>query len=188
MKKYSSFTKISLIMLFFIPVLSFGQELVDEETFRDATGHEFKVGDDLNIGKPGSEKGYKYIQNATKKKIGWMGKMASKVSEVGKNVAEVGADLGSGNTVAKGAQVHNTANSTSNLTQTGEKLLTNEEDIEGQTLRILKFKVVGNEKRGEHFFAVVAGPGKANYEVEIVPAIRSGEVVGLNDSLFNTEK
>ncbi|GAA4793315.1 hypothetical protein GCM10023231_21960 [Olivibacter ginsenosidimutans] len=170
------------------PLFSYGQRLIDDDTFEDENGITFKVGDDLMTGEPAaSASQFKFIQNTTKKKIGWMSKMASSVSSVGKSVAEVGSDVKSGSTVSKGASVANTANSTNNLANSSEKLLVKEEDIANQSLRILKFRKTGNEKRGEHFFAVVAGPGKANYEVELVPAIKNGEVVGLNDKLFDTK-
>ena len=181
--------KMGLVMILSFPLISFGQKLIDEDTFQDENGTTFKVGDDLMTGEPAaSASQFRFIQNTTKKKIGLLSKMASSVSSVGKSVAEVGADVKSGGTVDKGASLANTANSTNNLANSSEKLLVKEEDITNQSLRILRFRKTGNEKRGEHFFAVVAGPGKANYEVELVPAIENGEVIGLNNKLFATAK
>lgn len=188
MKSANLILKIGLLIALSFPYFSYSQELVDENTFVNADGRQFKVGDDLMIGEANPSTGYKFIQNTTKKKIGWMSKMASSVSEVGKSVAKVGADVGADGALVKGAQVSGTANSTSDLADKSEKLLVKEEDITGQSLRILKFKYTGSEKRGEHFFAIVAGPGKANYEIEIIPAIVAGEVVGLNNEPFSEEK
>lgn len=188
MKKTNLILKIGLVIALSFPFFSYSQELVDEDTFVDADGRQFKVGDDLLLGEVQASTGYKFIQNVTKKKIGWMSKMASQVSDVGKSVAKVGADVGADGALTKGAQLSGTANSTSDLADKSEKLLVKEEDITGQSLRILKFKHTGSEKRGEHFYAIVAGPGKANYEVEIIPAIQTGEIVGLNNQAFHQEK
>lgn len=57
----------------------------------------------------------------------------------------------------------------------------------GQRLRVLKFFKKGNLKRGEHFYATVAGIGKENYDIELDRAIDTQEVLDVNEELFTED-
>ncbi|SEN18140.1 hypothetical protein SAMN05216436_112119 [bacterium A37T11] len=186
MKSIKCIIKTSLMLLTLAPFVSFAQELTDEKTFVDDKGRTFKVGDDLTIGEPTSSSGFKYIANSKKRKTGWLSKAAGAVADAGESVVQTGSDLGSSKTLKTGYDVNRKASAASNATSAGEKLLGSNkmEDIAGQSLRILKFRKTGNEERGEHFFALVAGPGKTDYDVELIPAIKKGEIVGINDEPF----
>ena len=52
-------------------------------------------------------------------------------------------------------------------------------------LRILKFNSSGSEKRGFHYYAIVAGPGNSNYKIDLEPALNTFEVAGMNHKLFD---
>jgi len=47
MRYVNLITKMGLVMILSFPLFSFGQKLIDKDTFQDENGTTFKVGDDL---------------------------------------------------------------------------------------------------------------------------------------------
>lgn len=175
-----------LASLFLLPFLSNAQT-IEGEVFISSAGMEFSVGDDLTIGYPSLGTEFSFIENNTKKKIGLAGKLAGAATNVATSVAIVGVGAGSYGTVATGIQVAGTASAVEGVAQAGDLIIKGEHKLTGQRLRILKFFQKGNPKRGEHFYATVAGIGKENYNIELDRAIDAQEVLGVNGNLFNTD-
>ncbi|TKC08036.1 hypothetical protein FA048_12800 [Pedobacter polaris] len=164
---------------------SFGQQIMNDTTFVSANGSILNVNDDLIIGYPsGQAKEFLFINNHTEKKIGFAGKLAGKVASVGSGVGLLGVGIGSLNTVMTGVKIAGAAGTIADVASVSDLLLKGDNPLTGQRFRILRFNKTGNQKRGEHFFAVVAGPGNANYQIELEPALATYEIAGLNNKLF----
>lgn len=172
--------------IFLLPLLSIAQT-IEDEIFTSSSGMEFSVGDDLIIGYPSLGAEFSFIENNTKKKIGLAGKLAGAVTHVATSVAVVGVGSGSFETVATGVQAAGTASAVEGVAKAGDLIITGENKLTGQRLRVLKFFKKGNPKRGEHFYATVAGIGKENYDIELDRAIDTQEVLGVNGELFTED-
>lgn len=167
--------------------LSAKAQSITGDIFTSSTGKEFNVGDDLIIGYPSLGADFSFIENNTKKKIGLAGKLANAASNVAGSVALVGVGAGSYETVGKGIQAMGSASAVEGVAKAGDLLIQGENKLTGQRLRILKFHKKGNPKRGEHFYATVAGVGKENFIIELDRAIETREVLGVNGTLFQEE-
>ncbi|MBC9795206.1 hypothetical protein [Sinomicrobium weinanense] len=189
MKRIYFTVEIALLIALLSVKTSFGQQMRDKETFTDTRGIEYRVGDDLLIGYPSDGSGdFKYMISTTEKKLGWLKKAVKKVGDAGKSIARTGAEYNSAGTYNTGQDASGKANSALGLSEAGDRLLSGDHDLTGRSLRILRFSAKGNKRRGERFYAIVAGPGNGNYEIEIIPAIRSGELAGINGKLFDKDK
>lgn len=167
------------------PFFSFSQKIVNDSVFISSQGQELKIGDDLIIGYPsGNDGSFLHVSNDTKKKLGFASKIAGAAASVGSGVVGVGVSSGSVGTIRTGIKVAGVAGSASDVAGVGEILLKGENELTGQRLRILKFDHSGNAKRGEHFYAIVAGSGNSNFKIEIEPAISTMELAGNNNILF----
>lgn len=165
---------------------SYAQKL-ENEVFTSSAGIEFKVGDNITIGMPSNGVEFSNIAEQLKgfKKLG---KLAGDLSDVGAQVVSSGYDAGSSGTVKTGARLSQTGNQASKLTALTDKLSSQAKPIAGKKLRILKFKVEGNEKRGQHFFAIVAAEGNKDFKIELEPAIESKEIVAVGTNNFGAPK
>lgn len=156
------------------------QELTDKETLRVNDSITLHIGNDILINKPS---GYDFSNIEEVKKGGFsIGKFANVGAAVGSTIGLAGANAGNIGAMSTGIKVMSTASVASSVGWTQDAInALNVSDqaksIVGKKMRILKFKKEGNEKRGEHFFAIVAGSGKTDYKVEIEPAINSGEIL-----------
>ncbi|MNY42641.1 hypothetical protein D3C86_1775510 [compost metagenome] len=99
-----------------------------------------------------------------------------------------GYDAGSLGAVKTGARLSQTGSQAAKLTALTDKLSSQAKPIAGKKLRILKFKVEGNEKRGEHFFAIVAAEGNKDFKIELEPAIETKEIVAVGTNNFGISK
>ncbi len=111
-----------------------------------------------------------------------MGKIANIASSAGGAIVGLGGQTASIGTMTTGIKVMQTAGTAASVGFTVDainamNISDQAKSIVGKKMRILKFKKEGNEKRGEHFYAIVAGEGKHDYKIEIEPAITSGEVL-----------
>lgn len=184
-------TKINILLFTGIALLlaipSFSQKLIDKETFQVNDSLTLKVGDDLIIGKPAA---YDFVNIEEEKKKFGIGKLASIAGAAGTAVGLGGAMVGGASTVAASGKILEGAATASTVGMTAEEINSlnisdKAKQIIGKKFRILKFKEEGNEKRGYHYYATVAGEGKTNYKIEIIPAIQAKEVIGINSTLFN---
>lgn len=176
---------IKTILFLFIPFFSFSQQIVSDSVFVSSQGQELAFGDDLIIGYPsGNDGDFLFVSNDTKKKLGFASKLAGAAASVGSGVIGVGIGSGSVGAIKTGVQVAGVAGSASQVAGAGEILLKGENELTGQHLRILKFDKSGNKKRGEHFYAIVAGDGRSNFKIELEPAISTKELAGHNNELF----
>lgn len=181
----------SILILALLPFMSYGQEIINDSTFVSSQGVKLQIGDDLIIGYPsGSDGNFLYVTNERKKKLGLASKVAGAAAGMGSGMIGVGIGSGSVGAVKTGVRVVGAAGAASEVAGVGEVLLKSENELTGQRLRILKFDKSGNEKRGEHFYAIVAGERKSNFKIEVEPAILTNELEGYNDALFreSTEK
>ena len=182
---------LQIALLVLIPFLSFGQStLQGDSLFVSTTDARIKVGDELIIGYPsGSDGNFNFVSNNTKKKLGLLSKVAGATASVGSSVVGVGVGSRSVGAIRTGARVAGVAGTTSQVAGVGEILLKGENELTGQRVKVLKFDKSGNEERGIHYYAIVAGSGKSNFKIEIEPAIFSKELAGNNNILFeNFEK
>jgi len=167
--------------------LSMSAQQINEEgdvfTMEDVS---IKVGDDLVIGQPAGEGDFAFIENDTKKKIGLAGKLSKAAGSLGTGVAMAGIGSGSIETISTGVKVANTAGAAESVANAGDILIKGDHPLTGQQLRVLKLEKKGNAKRGEHYFATVAGTGNQNFKIELVPAISAGEIAGKNNKLFES--
>ena len=165
---------------------SYAQKL-ENEIFTSSTGIEFKVGDNITIGMPSNGTEFTNITEHLKgfKKLG---KLAGDLSDVGAQVVSSGYDAGSAGAVKTGARLNQTGSQAAKLTALTDKLSPQARPIAGKKLRILKFKVEGNEKRGQHFFAIVAAEGNKDFKIELEPAIESKEIVAVGTNNFGSPK
>lgn len=175
-----------LASIFLLPFLSNAQ-IIEDKIFTSSSGMEFSVGDDLIIGYPSLGAEFNFIENNTKKKIGLAGKLAGAATRVATSVAVIGVGSGSYGTVATGVQAAGAASAVEGVAKVGDLIIKGENKLTGQRLRILKFFKKGNPKRGEHFYATVAGIGKENYDIELDRAIDLQEVLGVNGELFTED-
>ncbi|MBB6131497.1 hypothetical protein [Mucilaginibacter lappiensis] len=165
---------------------SFSQQLLNDSTFVSYKGISFKVKDDIIIGYPSGQTGdFSFVVNDTKRKFGLLSKIAGAAGDVGSGVATVGIGGGSTGAIKTGLNTMGASQAAGGVGSAGEILLTGENKLTGQQMRILKFSKTGSDKRGVHFFAIVAGPGNSNYKIELEPAITSYEIAGLNHKLFD---
>ncbi|WP_447639927.1 MULTISPECIES: hypothetical protein [Chitinophagaceae] len=174
----------SIALLLALP--SFSQKLIDKNTFQVNNSLTLKIGDDLVIGKPAA---YDFVNIEEEKNKFSFGKIANIAGAAGSAVGLAGVQTGSIGAMETGIKAMNTASTVSSIGMTADAIKSlNASDkakqIIGKKFRILKFKEDGNEKRGYHYYAVVAGEGKTNYRIEVIPAIQSQEVVGVNAILF----
>lgn len=174
-----------ILAIALLPVLAFSQEIIDDSIFVTSHDYEMEVGDDLIIGYPsGNDGDFLFVSNDTKKKLGLASKIAGAAASVGSGAVAVGVGTGSLGTIRTGVGVARTAGTVSDVTGAGEVLLKGEHELTGQTVRILRFEKSGNKRRGEHYYAIVAGSGKSNFKIEIEPALNNKEVAGKNNELF----
>lgn len=175
--------------LLFLGVVSpsFSQSLQNKDTFTLDT-LTIHVGDDLTIGRPSQ---FDFV-NITKSKHGLgIGKIASAAGALGSTVGLLGAETGHLGTAMTGLKVMNAANTATSVGWTADAIaalnVSNQAKlIIGKQFRVLRFKKEGNERRGEHIYAILAGEGKTNYKAELVPAIKSNEIIATNSQIINT--
>lgn len=168
-----------------VPFLSYSQSMSGDSLFVSSKGQELRLGDDLIIGYPSSNDGqFMFVSNDTKKKLGLLSKVAGATASVGSSVVGVGLGSGSIGAIRTGARVSQVAGTTSQVAGVGDIMLKGENQLTGQRVKILKFDQSGNEKRGIHYFAIVAGSGKSNFKIEIEPAIFAKELAGNNNKFF----
>lgn len=176
---------LKVFLLSFIPLASFSQSITGDSLFISSKGTQLKAGDNLIIGYPSQNNGeFVFVSNETKKKLGMFSKIAGVTSSVGSSVLGVGLGSGSIETIRTGAKVAEVAGTTSQIASVGDVVLKGENELIGQRVKILKFTQTGNEKRGIHFFAIVAGSGASNFRIEIEPAILTQELAGNNNEFF----
>lgn len=186
MKQNSIFLTAAFLLGVSVP--GFSQKLQDNDTFVLNDSITIKVGDDLTIGKPSD---FEFV-NITQSKHGFgLGTIANAAGSVGSSVGLLGAESGHLKTAMTGIKVMNTANTVSNVGGTADAIaalnVSNQaKEIIGKKFRILRFKDEGNERRGHHVYAFVAGEGKTNYKIELYPAIESQEVIAVNESILTT--
>jgi len=182
MKQNSIFLTAAFLLGVAVP--GFSQKLQDDGTFVLNNKTTIKVGDDLTIGRPAD---YDFI-NITPSKHGFgLGAIANAAGSVGSSVGLLGAESGHLKTAMTGIKVMNTANTVSNIGESADAIaalnVSNKaKEIIGKKFRILRFKDEGNERRGHHVYAFVAGEGKTNYKIELYPAIESQEVIAVNEN------
>lgn len=162
----------------------FSQTLIDENTFVSSGLDTIRVGDDLSIGDPFEYGGFAFVVNDTKGKIGLVGKLAKATSTVGVGVLGMGVANLSGNAIMTGAKVATTAGTVSGIADVGDVVTGDNNGLPGRKMRILRFDKKGNAKRGEFFYAIVAGPKNQNYRIELIPAIENKEIIAVNNKPF----
>lgn len=174
-------------MVLLIAHTSFSQKLINKDSLQ-IDSLMLKVGDDLIIGKPAA---YDFVNIEEQKSKLSFGKIANIAGSAGTALGLAGAETGSIGAMKTGLTAMNTVSTVSSIGMTADAInALNVSDkakqIIGKKFRILKFKQEGNNKRGFHYYAIVAGEGKTNYKIEIIPAIQSKEVIGINSALFTS--
>jgi hypothetical protein len=171
---------LSMIFLFTLASLLSAQMLVNSETLKVNDSTILMVGNDILINKP---IGFDFVNIEEVKKSGFnIGKLANIGSAVGSTIGIAGANASNVGAMTTGIKVMQTASVASSIGWTQEAInALNVSDkaksIVGKKMRILRFKKEGNEKRGEHFYAITAGEGKQDYRIEVEPAIENGEIL-----------
>ena len=168
--------------------VTFSQVLIDENTFITSEQDTIRVGDDLSIGNPLRYGEFSFIENATKNNIGMAGKLARATSSIGLGVMGMGAANTSAKAVMTGAKVATTAETASEVAGAADVVTGNNNELTGRKMRVLRFDMKGNKKRGEFFYAIVAGPKNQNYRIELIPAIENGEITLVNGKSFNRQQ
>jgi hypothetical protein len=182
MKTINSF---GIFLFLCVPCLSISQTLVDDTLFISSNKQEIKIGDNLIIGYPSNNDGtFIHVSNDTKKKLSILSKIAETTANIGSSFVGLGVSSSSVDVIRTGSKVSQVAGATSNVAGAGEIFLKGENELTGQRVKVLKFSTSGNEKRGIHYYAVVAGSGNSNFKIEIETAIFSKELAGNNNVLF----
>lgn len=177
-----------LFVLLISAITVSAQALIDKNTFLTAASDTIRVGDDITIGLPANfQYEFSFIENDTKNKVGIAGRIAGAVTTVGAGVVGLGAVNGSYEVVQAGANAATAATVVDGVADGADAVLGHNHELTGRQMRVLKFKKEGNPKRGEYFYAVVAGPKQQNYKIEIPLAIQSKEIVAVNGDMFYQE-
>jgi len=156
------------------------QKLIDNDALQINDSITLHTGEDIMINKPYA---FDFVNVDEVKKGGFgIGKFANIGAAVGSTIGLAGISTGSVGAMTTGVKVMETATVASSVGWTQDAInALNASDkaksIVGKKMRILKFKKEGNEKRGEHYYAIVAGEGKQDYKIEAAPAIATGEIV-----------
>lgn len=182
MKKFTVLVATALLT-----TLSTTAQSIHNNVFTSSQGKEFHVGDDLIIGYPTMGIDFNFIENNTKNKVGLAAKLAGAAGSIAGSTALIGVGARNASTVTKSVQAAGAAGAAKGVANAGDMLLQGENKLTGQHLRILKFQKKGNAKRGEHFYAIVAGKGAENYVIELDRAILTNEIIGVNGELFAQE-
>lgn len=182
MKKFTVLVATALLT-----TLSTTAQSIHNNVFTSSQGKEFHVGDDLIIGYPTMGIDFNFIENNTKNKVGLAAKLAGAAGSIAGSTALIGVGARNASTVTKSVQAAGAAGAAKGVANAGDMLLQGENKLTGQHLRILKFQKKGNAKRGEHFYAIVAGKGAENYVIELDRAILTNEIIGVNGELFEQE-
>jgi len=162
------------------------QSLTDKDTFvmDSVTIH---VGDDLTIGTPSQ---YDFVNIQESKRGMGLGKIANVAGNAGLATALLGVETKSVGTLMTGAKVLEGAGTLASVGMTADAIaklnVSNEaRKIIGKKFRVMRLKQEGSKKRGEHYYAIVAGEGHTNYKIELPPAIQSNEILAVNNQLFH---
>lgn len=166
---------------------SISQNLHDKNTFTMDT-ITIHVGDDLTIGKPST---FDFVNISESKRGLSIGNIANAAGALGSTVGLLGAETGHLGTAMTGIKVMNAANTAASAGLTADAIsalnVSNQAKlIIGKQFRVLRFKKEGNERRGQHIYAILAGEGKTNYKAELAPAIKASEIIAINDHIINT--
>jgi len=174
------------LVLNFSAITSNAQSLINKKTFVfDSV--KIMVGDDITIGKPST---YDFVNITKMKRLRKIGKIANVVGDVGFAAGMIGATSGDVDAAMTGVKVMQGASTAASIGWTAAEInqmnVSNRaKQIIGKKFRVLKFKKKGNKRRGEHLYGIVAGEGHTNYKIELAPAIKSKEVIAINDRLLN---
>ena len=156
------------------------QQLTDKETLQVNDSITLHVGNDILINKPQS---FDFVNVEELKKGGFsLSKIANVAGSAGGALVGLGGQTASIGTMTTGIKVMQTAGTAASVGYTVDainamNISDQAKSIVGKKMRILKFKKEGNEKRGEHYYAIAAGEGKHDYKIEVAPAITSGEIL-----------
>ncbi|SEA41558.1 hypothetical protein SAMN05192529_11773 [Arachidicoccus rhizosphaerae] len=174
-------------VMFGLVSTAFSQTLENKDTFTMDT-LTIHVGDDLTIGKPST---FDFVNVVESKHGLGIGNIANAAGALGSTVGLLGAETGHLGTAMTGIKVMNAANTAASVGWTADAIaalnVSNQaKKIIGKKFRVLRFKKEGNQRRGEHIYAILAGEGKTNYKAELAPAIKSHEIIAINTQIFNT--
>jgi len=162
------------------------QHLTDKDTFIMDT-ITIHVGDDLIIGTPSQ---YDFVNIQESKRGMGLGKIANVAGSAGMATTLLGLETNHLGAAMTGAKVLGGAATLASVGMTADAIaqlnVSNEaRRIIGKKFRVIRLKEEGNKKRGEHYYAIVAGEGHTNYKIELPPAIKSNEILAVNNQLFH---